>query len=1117
MSAPPPIFMGDMDQYMRDKASFELAQERHRNLPPLGTLGSFLGTGQQPLMEVNRGYGEGRGDGKDVYGRPVGIGMLQQGRMGPLSGLGQYINQELEQQNQGEVDEFIGEVGNMANQRFGVDLGSVGQRPMFMAGGGAAFPDLSGDGKITQKDILMGRGVIPKQYGGPIGMQAGGDLFTAVTGVSMAKLQDLPIEEQQRLLAVFKERLQNQQTPAEALSGSLQNLERDTAVQEQRAVNLSQNVDARSQQIEELNRKMKMLEEGVQGMQMGGSPMMAPPMPMPPPEAAPPMEAAAPQEQLDPNVVQQALSQAAGGIASLDEAQNYEDVMNSMRGDQASVEQRRQELAGVVGPGDAGQTPESVLTLVQPVMMLANVDQGVGGLAQEEMTQPMEGPMAEGIMSTVPEPPMMEADGTVPVNFKYGGEVRPVQYFAPENSRVAGENPFANLAGTELNPFVQQAYKARQALLSDPAELGRQKDLTKAQILFDIAQTALAFSAPMPGEKAGLSPAERLALAASTSKLPQTIGARAKALGDTEAAQKAQDRAVMLSAITSGEAGLTAKKAADQTAALQAMKGDQALTLAEKKAALERSTLNYKSALEQNKSIAVNRALYREKENLATLNSAFKLREENFKAKSKEEQIVLKAELDAERDRLNAMDAAYRKKKSEQHSRAMLLLKTKLEKDLIALRGDETMRSVNAKILAKEKLAQINSDLKITELGVKNGYDISLLDKKHEQATEINKTNNALKEKLAEARNKIAENELKLKGDKFKLDQEKLELDQTTASEKAQIERETLELKQEEFELEKAAKGMLDIPGVEGAYVGWLENNISQAEKYANGETSGPENNTIELVLNNFTAPKSVWSPELAKYVEKPGGKLSDAWQKAIKKRLENFGVAKSLPLSMQKETKVKLPDLKLENGEVNFVDFEGKDTFIINGVDLSKATGFRAGLDNFLNYVFGQVKDISGFGTGYAGLRGKEVSVANEQLSRLATSVISVSRKAIQGKVFKLDLDLLEQDVNKFKPGGTKLDARARDSLVATRNKLAMGYNNLIGIINDSDNYSSTTVANARENKEAVESLLGELTAAIASFNKGLSGSNVGAAETQTFKPLYLTPRNNQEEGLFP
>ena len=28
------------------------------------------------------------------------------------------------------------------------------------------FPDLSGDGKVTKKDILMGRGVVKKRRGG---------------------------------------------------------------------------------------------------------------------------------------------------------------------------------------------------------------------------------------------------------------------------------------------------------------------------------------------------------------------------------------------------------------------------------------------------------------------------------------------------------------------------------------------------------------------------------------------------------------------------------------------------------------------------------------------------------------------------------------------------------------------------------------------------------------------------------------------------------------------------------------------------------------------------------------------------------------------------------------
>ena len=36
------------------------------------------------------------------------------------------------------------------------------------------FPDLSGDGKVTKKDILMGRGIIKKKDGGPVRGKARG-------------------------------------------------------------------------------------------------------------------------------------------------------------------------------------------------------------------------------------------------------------------------------------------------------------------------------------------------------------------------------------------------------------------------------------------------------------------------------------------------------------------------------------------------------------------------------------------------------------------------------------------------------------------------------------------------------------------------------------------------------------------------------------------------------------------------------------------------------------------------------------------------------------------------------------------------------------------------------
>ena len=53
----------------------------------------------------------------------------------------------------------------------GVDMkDQKGNTIIEVAKGGSVskFPDLSGDGKVTQKDILMGRGVIKKKHGGDV-------------------------------------------------------------------------------------------------------------------------------------------------------------------------------------------------------------------------------------------------------------------------------------------------------------------------------------------------------------------------------------------------------------------------------------------------------------------------------------------------------------------------------------------------------------------------------------------------------------------------------------------------------------------------------------------------------------------------------------------------------------------------------------------------------------------------------------------------------------------------------------------------------------------------------------------------------------------------------------
>jgi len=308
----------------------------------------------------------------------------------------------------------------------------------------------------------------------------------------------------------------------------------------------------------------------VRRMQAGGSPMM-PPAPeqtlppsaamagMPPPEGGSMEQASelASQAGLDPAVLEQMLSQAAGSFEGIDAAaenEDYEGVINSIRGDQMPLQERRMELAGVVGEEDAQRTPDSVLTLVQPIMQMAAVDEGIGSLAPGAMDTPIQGDMAGGIMSTVN---MGAEEAPVPVNFNQGGAV---QYMAPGG--VATNNPLSG----ELGDF----YRDRQALYQSiggtdaerMAEYDEQKNLAKSQMLFDIAQGALAFATP--GDRQ-MSAAERLAEVAQP--VLGNISARTGELGKFKQGQKAEERALNLQALGSAERAFEAKTGRDADAA----------------------------------------------------------------------------------------------------------------------------------------------------------------------------------------------------------------------------------------------------------------------------------------------------------------------------------------------------------------------------------------------------------------------------------------------------------------------------------------------------------------------------------------------------------------------
>ena len=558
----------------------------------------------------------------------------------------------------------------------------------------------------------------------------------------------------------------------------------------------------------------------------------------------------APQEQpmptggeqaMDPQVLEGVLAAAEQEIGNLDEAEDFETIMNTIRGDEASVEERYQELAGIVGEEDAMQTPESVLTLVQPAIVMGAVDQGIGGLAQEEMTQPVQGAMAQGIMSTVappqpaaPGPEMM--GGPPPVNFNQGGLVRRGDN-QPVKMMQAGGDPFGDVQG-RLGELARERMAAREGLIGDPsARLQEQKDLTKSQMLFDIANTALAFAAPMQGETAGLSAAERLAMAAQQTQLPQTIGARAAKLGEFKSGLAKEKQALQLAALGSAETALAAEAKAAEDVKLQEIRGAQDLA---------------KLKLENKLDTALQTSL---KQMGITAESS-------LEDQKQANRVALENVEQSNRTAIEQLKSTGRQ--------SDLVLANELEQENIILRGN----------------------IKLDQMGVANEYDLAKMDKSHEQATELNNTNNALKEKLSGLDRELSERRLKLDTIKAEVaraqGERKLELQAEANAMEADLNAFTMNYKTEKLDLERAAARLTRLGTSTEARITTLISDPESLAKYAAGTMTPEETLEFNQAIAYYNAPKQVWDEKSKRFVLSPGNPLSNELMSSIQIRQEN-------------------------------------------------------------------------------------------------------------------------------------------------------------------------------------------------------------------------------------
>jgi hypothetical protein len=247
--------------------------------------------------------------------------------------------------------------------------------------------------------------------------------------------------------------------------------------------------------------------------------------------------------------------------SDLENATDPKSMIDAIRGDNKPIQDRYMELASFVGENDAAQTPESVLAMVQPTIMLTEegaIDSGVGQLMQgllgeAEMAQ--DSPMSQGVGELM----AMGAGNTPPANFRHGGAVR---HYAPGGKVAKGAAAYM--------PEFQELYAS---VLGDQAsrdaELAERKKMTKAQMLFDLAQAGLAFA----GETEGSSIAERLANATSKSQLFDKLGTRAagqlEAKRAMDAERRQMDLAAVQSSIAASQSDVSAKQAMELAAARQ--------------------------------------------------------------------------------------------------------------------------------------------------------------------------------------------------------------------------------------------------------------------------------------------------------------------------------------------------------------------------------------------------------------------------------------------------------------------------------------------------------------------------------------------------------------------
>ena len=705
---------------------------------------------------------------------------------------------------------------------------------------------------------------------------------------------------------------------------------------------------------------------------------------------------------------------------------------------------------------------------------------------------PVEGPMAEGIMSTVAMGPSGQAEGgPAPVNFSQGGAV---QYLAPLNATRAamlsegGSAPVHFDEGGLVSPNLIEHYRnlytmpgSEQRAAKRAAALEEERNYAQAGMLFDVASAA-AQAAFTPVEKLGPvlgPPLERIG------DRIESYGRRQTAYNQSLNEEKRKEHALAV------------------TAALQAERENRKAIAEAASAKIGDLFRIYNAKGEQ-----IGERYFSNKGDLAAFNKqnpglSFKKAEKSsasdiLNLRSPEGKIVALniGTLKGQEEAARLMDAGWVKAK------AANLEDAATKPSYTNFVNRETNQSIMVDLSTQEGRRMVEG---LQLLGFLRAGEASLksADVTPKIQVVINKNNNK------DIRS-------------FDLNDPEQVKQFNSLDSKTYIPIRMPSLDDLNAGVDLLGKGM------QAQFIK-LTSKPEVLEQYANGTLDAFSANTINAFVTQATVQRPVVNPNTGRLELVPGFRLSPALQNAIERRSQLEGITPAqLPLLGGKDVlNTKNAELDKDpnttgritlnhDGTVNFDVFREDPVYLITGVDLTKSQTWRSTFNRFKNFLAGQIK----LGDGYGGEKGRITSQADKQLNSLAKKIVQIGRAGVDGKVFAYDIEMLKEEVNLFKPGGIKTDVEARDQLVAVRNSLASMYIQAYQTASDpAADRTGKTIVQANVIIKQLEDLLAETTAAVAIYDKYLGGDEMDKvisdrAATSAVPVTSRLPRASSAKG---